>query len=173
MEPQYLKITVQQGTIYYKVRYYSPTNNDNCYEVLILREDTYGNLFQGTINLNKAGFANLCNNKYASTKNEFEAIRTKVLGSSYEALYGQFYNQWKEYYSTKKACLTKTKNMDVHGWDYWDVLEDAYLMSGVYPKRDSLILLEQGLIKQNNPSLYDIFQEARSNASFDYVNDKF
>ncbi len=167
----YFKTVIAEGEIYLQLKYYSPyDNNNNCYEGLFLLIDPNNNIRQFTENYNEVDFNRFRETFQYSDKGEFEKTQeSKIFKCTRQSLYDKFYNDWKQYFLLRKKSVDTVRNSNPkNNWEYYTRLESEYLTNGVYVQKDTLIKMDDGIRQQNNPSLSDVFKEARHIATLDY-----
>ena len=168
----HFKVQTTEGSIYLQLRYYTPFGNENCYEGLILRIGANNNTSQSIDHFSEKNF-NYFREKYsASSVSEFEAIQEQKIfgGSKRQAIYEEYYDQWKKYYLLKKKSVENVRNTNPpDDWVYGERMENEYVMNGVYEARQ--VLQNCAAQLEGNPSLRDVFREARHQATNDYVRD--
>lgn len=173
MEKYYFKSFEQQGDIFLQLRYYSPYESDKCYEAVIILISPTGQVRQFIDNFNESDLKSFQQNLQQSTEIEFNAIQEqKTLGGTgrRNEVYDTYYNQWKDYFLAKKRSLeTVRSSTTTNNWNYYDRLENEWVLNGINEKRENLKKLEESVKQQNNISLSDIYKEARHNATLDYV----
>lgn len=168
----HFKKQTEEGDIFLQLRYYTPFGNDNCYEGLILRfgANTFG---QSIEYFSEKDFNDFSNRYSTINVSEFESIQEhKVFGGSKrQAIFKEYFDQWKDYYLLKKKSVENTRNSKpADDWIYGERIENEYRRNGVYEARQALKNIATQL--EDNPSLLDVFREAKHQATNDYVRNR-
>jgi hypothetical protein len=174
MENKYLYNIFPEGEIYIQLRYFSPDpSTGECYEALVLRLNSDGSYNQQLEIYGQEIIAELRQWR-ACTEEKFDFALAKIIGpGTKKEWYEKYYGQWKDYFTARKDAVraTRLKNPP-NNWHYYQILAQEYVNHHVQPKEDSLRLTAQGIEKASNPSLTDIFQRARQQATMDYVQER-
>jgi len=170
MKNHYFYCNYPQGTVYIKTTYYTPINNLS-HEALIICVYSNGVIQQSIQNWSESQLQFQSSKLLRLSEEEFVKIQEeKLFNCSRQQMYESFFNSWKDYYSSKREAINIAKEKAQNDFfNYGKMLESQYKELEVFSKRDSLLKVENGLYMQNNPSLMQIFEEARDKATEEFL----
>lgn len=163
MGPYHLKYTSPEGSVFFQFRY-SSTNH--CFIGLVLREDKSGNVSQSSHNYDEKFVDEALGQLARIEEAEFNRERNKFLADTYENFHRKFYDMWADYLRAKNLsyqAVHQKKFIIERDKEF----ETQFHLNGVYTKRKSLEQTQNEVYLQNNPSLTDIFDQARNDALLD------
>ena len=172
MERHYFKASDQTGTLYFKLRYFTPSASDKCYEAIILRINNDGTKHQLSDNLNEKQFKSFQHYFQTISEDEFNTIQEShfLKGGSRKNHYDKFFKLWNDYLRAKKksADTVRASNPSNNG-EFYSRLISEWIMNDVEGKSQTIAHEENLVTAENNISLNDVWYEARHQAVMEYI----
>ena len=174
MNEQYFFLPTPDGDVYIKTRYFTPINN-LCQKVISICVFKNGVVHQIVEHWSQENLDLRKREWEAISKAKFREIQEEhLLIGKWEELFEKFYGLWKEYYVTKQKAISAVKAKEEENqFNYAMMIDAQYKQLDVYKKCDALNKVEFDLRMQNNPSLFEIFEDAMKKAHQEFLQDEY
>ncbi|MCW3072757.1 MAG: hypothetical protein JWO44_2647 [Bacteroidetes bacterium] len=165
----FFKFTGPDGNVYIQIRSSSSYN----YDTIIITLDRIGKVNQRNEIISESDFRDFQDNWSFIDENEFYGIQNKYLlqPRSREDYYQEYYKLWRDFYFVKLEGLRAVRKLKVMGWNFYQKLEERERNDNIYEKRKRLKEIEVGVESLENISIFDIYAEAKHQATMEYISE--